>query len=479
MSDTLFNTENGIDEYRNDDKMKKMLAGQSLLTHQEFIEWFKPPSPRILPTRGKSTATRNTNRQRTINEISDIAFNIIDKMANDVCKGKIGYEYGKKAIERISTDFGGEKDVDYDILVSVIPNYKKVNEFTGTELLEKKKLQCITGFIIVEKGECKKLNDVYSVNLICTRGRGRVIGTAKDGEPIHEYNTKSVVLLGAYLYCIKKSESIAEENKLGILELAGAYTNMNGFFAYTKVGFDKDNTLFDTEKGICFYDANNLPMSVDLNSYTLEDIIDLVTGNKKRDNVKDDTGIIEMGLPKTRKETVIQENLAILSNMKQYLILTNTDPPIHQQNRNVIDYQNIIMTKRDVSEKIKTLDEYINKEKEKLVTKNDNSRVATNVGTTLSNNLEYYNMNNNNHNTRKRRRSSQTSSRNSSSRNFSSDSSPEFLSLRKTFMKRPRKKLPKSTFKALKQASRKFNSSFSSRKSKSSFSSRKSIISRI
>jgi hypothetical protein len=286
-------------------------------------------------------------------------------MANDVCKGEIGEEYGKRAIERISKDFAGKKEDAFDILVSVIPNYDKINELTGTGTLVKKKLECITGFIIVEKGECKKLPDVYSVNLICTRGRGKVVKIVK-GENIYEFNTKSVILLGAFLYCIKNSPHIRDNDKRGILELAGAYNNMTGFFAYSKVGFDKDESLFDMKKNVCFHEATNLPMSVDLTDYTSENIIDMVSGYMKRNNVKDDTGIIEMGLPNTEEKKIVQRNLGILYNMKEYLALTKRDPYVDKKIKKLIDYKKDVMTKSNVNDKIAVLDEFINKEKRKV-----------------------------------------------------------------------------------------------------------------
>ena len=108
MAFTLFHSDNGFDVYRNEPKIVKMLNGCKLLNHQEFIQCYKPPSPREQPIR-TSTTRRKSNISRTIVETTDIAFDILDTMANDVCKGEIGEEYGKRAIELISKDFAGKK----------------------------------------------------------------------------------------------------------------------------------------------------------------------------------------------------------------------------------------------------------------------------------------------------------------------------------------------------------------------------------
>ena len=367
MADTLFNYQNGFNQYVNDPKIKKMLQGHTLLPHKQFIEWFRPQSPKELPVRS-TTKNRLANTIRTVKETNIIAKGVLSTMANNVCENEIGKGYGIDAIHQIANDLKGAKEKTFDILVSVIPGYDNIKNTTSTKTLENKKLKCITGFIIVQKGECRKLKDVYSVYLICTRGRGKVIGNTKNGDPIYEFNTKSGLLLGAYLYCIKCSPLIKNENKLGILELASAYMNMSGFFAYTKVGFDKDNSLFDTKPRVCFEDANNLPMSVNLNLYTLEDIIDMVTGHKKRDNVNDDTGIIQLGLQDSIVGQIVQRNLGILNTMKQYIILTKRDYPYYKGYSKLIDYKNEVVPESDVNDKIRILDKYISDEKNKLNT---------------------------------------------------------------------------------------------------------------
>ena len=109
-------------------------------------------------------------------------------------------------------------------------------------------------------------------------------------------------------------------DKIGILELANAYMNLSGFFSYTKVGFDKDNSLFGK---YCFNDASNLPMSVDITKYSNADIIGMVTDTKKRDptQIKDGTGIYELGLPdkNIKSEVETQALIAKISSLKHMM----------------------------------------------------------------------------------------------------------------------------------------------------------------
>ena len=121
----------------------------------------------------------------------------------------------------------------------------------------------VDGFIITELGECAKKRHIYAVNLICTQNR-----------------FKSLLLLGAYLYCIKQLDPSQQE---AILELANHYKNPPGFLAYTKMGFTKQMNLMGPT---CFWDLEslNLPMSVEhLYAISADRIIQLVTGEHKLD----------------------------------------------------------------------------------------------------------------------------------------------------------------------------------------------------
>jgi hypothetical protein len=160
----------------------------------------------------------------------------------------------------------------------------------------------VLGFIIAELGECAKEPNVYAVNLICSQsGLGKL-------------------LLGACLYCIKFNDDVSE--KRCILELAHAYKNTPGFFMYTKLGFNLDDSLMEKE-GVCFFDILHLPMSVTLNGdkFTQQYFVDMmVRSDFKQADVVDPSGIYDLGLPKKESEdggksSAIQKEMVKLANI--------------------------------------------------------------------------------------------------------------------------------------------------------------------
>lgn len=253
-----------LDGYRNDEKIVKALEGRVLLNHDEFVKWYSPPKIKM----SERIATKGINRQPSLEKVETVSNAILELMAESVCEKKIGREYGINAVRRL-------KNSQFDILVLVESNYQSIKAAEGrtkTKTAANKKLNSVLGFIIVEKGECKRLPNAYSVNLICVRS-------------IKE-KPKGAVLLGAYLYCIKKIGQ-----RYGLLELAGGYKNAAGFFAYSKMGFIKNTTLFDAQ---CFTDIHNLPMSIDIAEYRYTDFIDYASGHRKFTNFRDDTGFLDI-----------------------------------------------------------------------------------------------------------------------------------------------------------------------------------------
>lgn len=101
----------------------------------------------------------------------------------------------------------------------------------------------ILGILVVEKGECKDLQNVYSIRLICSSlGKGKL-------------------LIALFIYIL-----ILNNHELGILELAGGYLNVSGLCLYTKYGFKENFDLYGVR---CFDDYNNLPMNVNIKDYGL------------------------------------------------------------------------------------------------------------------------------------------------------------------------------------------------------------------
>lgn len=126
-------------------------------------------------------------------------------------------------------------------------------------------LNKVLGFIVLEKGECRDFPTVYSVNLICAiKDPASSVGIGK-------------ILLGAAIHCLKGAAAVPRHRQF-ILELAGGYTNIAGLCAYSALGFGPNTTLYGAN---CFPDYSNLPMLMDLNSVTLDELLDLVLGDAR------------------------------------------------------------------------------------------------------------------------------------------------------------------------------------------------------
>jgi hypothetical protein len=180
-------------------------------------------------------------------------FNILLALSNKVCD-KIGEHYG--AVSLLNCIVHSE---EYEMVLAIHPGYKDLEEeiFGSDSTIVSWVTREIGGLLIVQKGECKKMPNTYSVRLIC-----------KTGE------FKSPVLLGSYLYMAKLNYQ-----DYGVLEVAGGHENLNAFCAYDKFGFEEDKELFMD----CFDDEelDNLPMKVDLNKIELEHIVSVVSHGKR------------------------------------------------------------------------------------------------------------------------------------------------------------------------------------------------------
>jgi hypothetical protein len=144
---------------------------------------------------------------------------------------------------------------------------------------------------------------------------------------------KGSILLGAFLYCIKNSAFRQE----GILELAGGYSNIQGFISYTKMGFNKDLSLYDPVKHVCFWDIKNLPMSCDISTINNETIINRAGERERRvvTPIEDDSGIYSAG----KIDPSIQYRL-ILCNDLLYRIQLNYANILN--NYTLLGYRDII-----------------------------------------------------------------------------------------------------------------------------------------
>jgi hypothetical protein len=340
-----------LDEYRNNALIQKMLKGGALLTQSEFVAWYKPVETR-------STRHISDHKEDIESENLEIALQFLDEICVNICR-KIGPEYAQDALRKTANDLIAGSEKNFDLLVSVTEGYNrdmgKTPKSTKREQNDKNKY--VVGFIVVEKGECKLFKQTFCVNLICVK----------------EGTIKGSVLLGAYLYCIKTSTNIKGKNQRGMLELSGSYSNLAGFFSYTKLGFDKDATLIHKK---CFNSPENLPMSVDLIKYEPQDIIDLVTGVKVRgdfgDEVVDDTGIFAYGALKNKNDQIIQEKIGRAYAIYEYVKIGKKDPEGDEMIEEKV-FLNLItdMSKNDTNDmKLEKIQNYITAQKKRLPKKN-------------------------------------------------------------------------------------------------------------
>jgi len=304
MEHRLFSFED-LNSYRYNPDIERSLKGVQLLNFREFSGWYGVPEPRRLPYRsGIDYKAAEEISELELEEGETITLlKAVDILVNDICKGDIGEEYVKESFFASYLE-DADKGKFFDILVAVSPGYEELNDTIkypmSSTRLAKAKMDKVVGFIIVELGECKKHPDAYAVNLICT--------TSMNG-----YSVKAAQLLGAYLFCIKQKREVEQ---IGLLELADGYENIGGFFAYSKMGFDKDVSMGSPD---CFQSVYNLAMSVDLTKYSEESIIGFASGLRPRNisDVKDDTGLFALGLPQSENEyqEFLQTDIAIYANL--------------------------------------------------------------------------------------------------------------------------------------------------------------------
>jgi hypothetical protein len=295
---------------------ESLLSGVKLLNYEMFKTFFYPP-PSF------------QNKGAFLNKITEI------------CRG-IEKKYRVDAINRIYNE-----DSNYDIIVAVTQDiinlsdtfedssqYDKNNkkDIDRIEARQYLKLTNILGFLIVKKGECRMLNNVWGVNLICNRVNSPL---EKDS-----FTIKGQILLGCYLYAIKTNTNVSIHDKTGFLELAGGFENSSAFFAYYKMGFNVNLELSNkdylyAELDYDLYDDldHNLPMSIDLQDISKKDIINLTSTpdyrlthkHEPKFEIKNDYGFFELGMPIDEPHTVLQKYIASQCNELYKSILSLTD----------------------------------------------------------------------------------------------------------------------------------------------------------
>ena len=302
---SIFEDEN-VEAYRQNPIVQASLRGHVLLNKHKFITWMDPPQLRESKRRKVNhEIAREIARERTREEVTEIHNSQLQQLSNHVCAG-IMEDYGFETMDQIINN-----SEEYDMLVAVTQDYNAIVSAVGTKRMTNIKIDKVVGFIVTELGECKNEPNAICVKLICVRE-----GTIRGG-----------LLMGAYLYCLKKQETY---KKMGILELARGYLNIPGFISYTKLGFNKDLSLYGES---CFKDYVNLPMSVDLTSMTDETIIMRATENERRVvTANEDNSRIYMLGRATTEKLAVYNNLLCKAEMDYEKLMSedNELKPVEQ-----------------------------------------------------------------------------------------------------------------------------------------------------
>jgi hypothetical protein len=271
--------------------MKDDGVDNTLFTNKLIIELSKMADVKLI-LKSKNIMFQTLSqftKGKNINKYTDYQEDKLFRKIGSICGEDVSYSYIEKSLSEVIVD---EPNPYMDILFI------------------KNKKQKILGFLIAELGECNMRPNTYVVKLICSEsGLGKL-------------------LLGACLFCIKYNEDVS--TKACILELAHSYRNMPGFFMYTKMGFNVDNSLIGNS---CFYDAIQMPMSLKLSDkYTKQHIVNAITRpDFKQIDVHDTTGIYELGLPLKEfedkgKSFAIQEKLLLIANiLRKFKVYSKND----------------------------------------------------------------------------------------------------------------------------------------------------------
>lgn len=248
-TDKLVSIQNYLPHIRRNSVMESMRAVGSVRGHL---------TPHVSPkTNTRKIRHLVSTSQQNLDASQYQQTQFCQQLATTICPN-IGDYYGETSI------LSSINKKNYDLLLRVPANYETAdtkNLFSGSSIAyATSKIKLIKAFIIVQRGECKKLEYSYTVKLVCGRGKG-------DAMP----------LLGAYCYLIRKENIVTGSDDQGLLELAGLYSNISGLCSYTKFGFKENVNLLGEDCYPLFMDC--IPMSSDFSGKTLEQIIHVVNTN--------------------------------------------------------------------------------------------------------------------------------------------------------------------------------------------------------
>ena len=319
--DGNFFTNDVLEQMNGNGKLNEHLKSNNLilLNRSGIVDWLimtRPIGTLSYPRKAKTKEANELSLKKTT-VFTNVQFDqFITQLTETQCMHGINENYGELSIRRGIFDHLSYENDTFDILVVVDRNYKNVepSAITPEDFIDFK-IRQIKGFIIVERGECKKYLKRYAIKLICST------------------HNQGTLLMGLYMHTLLNNNNIDTPDKIGILELADGYNNIPGLCTYHKFGFTEDNKLYGDN---CFEGVHSMPMSVDLNigkNPNLSDDIIQVAIKKQQHLFPIDTGnkpsiISKICMMKTDKE----KQFELASNTEIMRINQHNDEPVKSVN---------------------------------------------------------------------------------------------------------------------------------------------------
>lgn len=220
------------------------------------------------------------------------------------------------------------------------------------------------GMLIIETGECKLagFEKTPVLRLICARsGEGTTL--------IYYY-------VQAMCYAYHKLNK--KECRYGLLELADHYDNIRGLCAYDKFGFREDYSILRRN---CFGVPESLPMMVDLEKVTYDDLDNVIASGYRIPQVKSPEPLCSKRFIKN-KSTENKQNKELEKRYNLYQKLMKDDTSYYDSllvdGRGDEYTQNILTRLRDSKQESKKVLDTLNESKETIKPKKPKKPKETN-----------------------------------------------------------------------------------------------------
>jgi len=257
-------------------EINHILRGKSLMNMDELTKYFLKPISR----------TSDDFYARNKLNMLQYFFKSIHKL--EICQA-VEELYLTSVLRRSINN----ENFDFAFIFSSIDESDEfVDESTTKEHLEKiydTKMESLVSFIIVERNECKKYENAYALNYICSKEKG--IGSILVG--LYLYSIFSHPPIDKKVIRVKKIKPQVSDPSIeyygpeilhmGILELSGGYRNTLALCLYSKFGFIEDEILSGPGSN-CFTNTENIAMRTDYQDMSpkniKEKVVSIVLGRE-------------------------------------------------------------------------------------------------------------------------------------------------------------------------------------------------------